>query len=53
MSAEIITAWATVITAIFVLAVPLYVEYSKRRQKASQEHFKDIKRFVLGAYLTI
>ena len=47
MNAETITAWATVITAIFVLAVPLYVEYSKRRQNASQAHFKDIKRYVL------
>lgn len=47
MDANTVTAAATAITAVFVLLVPLYVEYSRRLHEAKQTHFKDIKRFVL------
>jgi|CXWL01.1.fsa_nt_gi hypothetical protein len=50
MTSESVTAWATAITAVgalLLIAVTLWVEYSRRRYDRSQAHLHQLREYVL------
>lgn len=46
MNSDAITALATAATAVFVVVIPLYVEYRRRVHEATQAHLQEIKQSV-------